>query len=239
MQRSIGILGGMGPEATVDLFAKIVRATPARRDQDHLRVIIDSDPKIPDRAAHLAGRGPDPRPYLLRAANNLVDAGADLIAVPCNTAHAYYDEIAAGVPVPVLHMMREVAAWFAVERPDIRRVGLLATVTTVRLGLYHDALAGAGIEVLVPHEVAQQGLNRAIYGPDGIKAGKHLEARPRVLAAARDLARRGAQAVILGCTELPLVVGTADLDLPVVDATAILAGAAVREALRDDRRAGV
>src|SRR5690606_27091791 len=124
-------------------------------------------PGIPDRAAYLSGRGPDPRPHMLRAAGNLVDAGADLIALPCNTAHAFYEDVSAAVPVPVLHIMREVAAWLAVEQPDIRRVGLLATVTTIRLGLYHEALANAGIEVLTPHEVAQQGVNRAIYGPDG------------------------------------------------------------------------
>src|SRR5690606_13896368 len=239
MQRSIGILGGMGPEATADLFAKIVRATPARRDQDHIRVIIDSDPKIPDRAAHIWGRGPDPRPHMLRAAHNLVDAGADLITLPCNTAHAFYDDLAEAVPVPVLHIMREVAAWLAAEQPGIRRVGLLATVTTIRLGLYHTALADAGVEVLVPHEVAQQGVTRAIYGPDGVKAGNRTAARGRVLDAAHDLIRRGAQAVILGCTELPLVIGPDDLDVPVIDATDILARAAVREALRDDRRAQV
>src|SRR5690606_26760014 len=239
MQRSIGILGGMGPEATADLFAKIIRATPARRDQDHIRVVIDSDPRIPDRAAHIWGRGPDPRPHMLRAARHLVDAGADLIVIPCNTAHAFYDDIAAAVPVPVLHIMREVAAWLAVEHPDLRRVGLLATVTTIRLGLYHEALAEMGVEVLVPHEVAQQGVTRAIYGPDGVKAGNHRAARERVLAAARDVARRGAQGVILGCTELPLVMGPEDLDVPVIDANDVLARAAVREALRDDRRAQV
>ncbi|HEX6988028.1 MAG TPA: amino acid racemase [Bacillota bacterium] len=239
MHRSIGILGGMGPQATADLFGKIVRATPARRDQDHIRVIIDSDPKIPDRAAYIWGRGPDPRPYMLRAAANLVDAGADLIALPCNTAHAFYDDLAAAVPVPVLHIMREVAAWLAVEQPDIRRIGLLATVTTAKLGLYHAALAEIGVEVLVPHEVAQRGVTRAIYGPDGIKAGYSEPARRRLLDAARDLERRGAQAIVLGCTELPLVLGPADCDLPVIDATEILARAAVREALRDDRRAQV
>lgn len=234
MARAIGIVGGMGPEATADLFLKIVRATPARRDQDHLRVLVDSNPAIPDRAAALAGRGPDPLPALVAAARNLERAGAGLLCIACNTAHAYYPGVAAAVGVPVLHVMEEVAAAIRARYPLLRRVGLLATRATVALGLYHRALARRGLQALVPDELHQRLVDRAIYPPDGVKAGGHAAARPRVLRAARRLVEAGAQCVVLGCTELPLVVGRGDLPVPVVDATDVLARAAVREALGTD-----
>lgn len=231
MRRAIGIVGGMGPEATADLFAKIVRATPARRDQDHLRVLVDCNPHIPDRAAALAGRGPDPVPALVATARNLERAGAELLCLACNTAHAYYDAVAAAVRVPVLHVMEEVAAAIRARYPRLRRVGLLATRTTVRLGLYHRALHRRGLEVVVPDELHQRLVDRAIDPPEGVKAGGHAAARPRALRAARRLVESGAECVVLGCTELPLIVSAGDLPVPVVDATDVLARAAVREAL--------
>ena len=113
---AIGILGGMGPEATVDLFAKIVRATPARVDQDHVRIVIDNNPKIPDRTAYLRGEGPDPVPAMVAAIRGLAALGASLILIPCNTAHVYFDRLQAESPVPILHIMREVARALAAGR---------------------------------------------------------------------------------------------------------------------------
>ncbi|HEY8393233.1 MAG TPA: amino acid racemase [Thermaerobacter sp.] len=241
--KTIGILGGMGPEATVDLFAKIVRATPARVDQDHVRVVIDNNPKIPDRTAFLRGEGPDPVPAMLAGIHNLVSIGADLILIPCNTAHVYYERLQAASPVPILHIMREVARVLAASRregaPVPARVGLLATELTVESGLYHRALAEVGIEVLVPEPAVQDLVTKAIFGPEGIKAGSYAPARSRLLAAGRHLVERGAQALIAGCTELPIVLRPGDFPVPLIDPAEILARAALREVLGIDVGGGV
>lgn len=234
---AIGILGGMGPEATVDLFAKIVRATPARVDQDHVRVIIDNNPKIPDRTAYLRGCGPDPVPAMVAGIRGLVSLGATLILIPCNTAHVYFDRLQAESPVPILHIMREVAralapggdpaAGLAAGGP----VGLLATELTVASGLYHRALAEVGLQVLVPEPAYQAQVTRAIFGPDGIKAGVYGPARQRLLEAGAHLVERGARVLIAGCTELPLVLRPGDFPVPWVDPAEILARAALARVL--------
>lgn len=232
--KTIGILGGMGPEATVDLFGKIVRATPARVDQDHVRVVIDSNPKIPDRTAFLRGCGPDPVPAMQASIEGLVRMGADLILIPCNTAHVYYDRLQASTPVPILHIMREVAqALTAAEsdRPRVRVAGLLATELTVESRLYHEALAAVGVEVLVPPPEVQAWVTEAIFGAEGIKAGVYAPARGRLLRAGRYLVEQGAEVLIAGCTELPLVLRPHDFAVPWIDPAEILARAALRRVL--------
>jgi aspartate racemase len=234
-RRTVGVLGGMGPLATADFYAKLVRLTPARRDQDHLHVIIDSDPQIPDRTAAALGRGPDPTPTLVAAAQRLVRAGAELIAIPCNSAHAFLPDVRRAAGVPVLDIMEEVAAAAAGLRPSLRRVGLLATTATVRASLYHVALAARGISVLAPAPGGQKDVMRLIHA---VKAGDLRPAiRTRARKAVSALVRRGAEAIVLGCTELPLVVDSAGIRVPLLDGTEILARAAVREA-RAGRRAG-
>ena len=153
-QKVVGVLGGMGPLATADFYTKLVRLTPARADQDHLRVIIDSNPKIPDRTAALRGEGPDPTEALVATARGLERAGADLIAIPCNSAHAYLQAIRGSVGIPVLDIMEEVAAAAAALVPRPRAAGLLATSGTMQARLYHRALASRGIDVVEPAAAA-------------------------------------------------------------------------------------
>ncbi|MDQ7843232.1 MAG: amino acid racemase [Armatimonadota bacterium] len=228
-EKIIGVLGGLGPWATADLFEKILRLTPARRDQDHLRVIIDSNPKVPDRSAAILGRGEDPTPELVATARNLERAGADLLVIPCNTAHAFYGAIAAAVRIPVLHIMEEVAAEARRLIPGLRRAGVLATTATIAAGLYHRAFEAIGAQVLTSDEAAQQIVTRLIYG---VKAGRRdAEARGQAAAIARDLIRRGAQAIVLGCTELPFLLQPGEVSVPLLDSNLILAQAAVRSAL--------
>ncbi|MGI5838409.1 MAG: aspartate/glutamate racemase family protein [bacterium] len=233
MAKIIGILGGMGPEATGDLFWKIIKATPAKKDQDHLRIIIDNNPQIPDRTAAILAGGPDPVPAMVETARNLAGAGAELLVIPCNTAHYYYDRITAALPIPILHIVRETADYVRKKYPAVRTVGLLATTGTIRTRLYHDGLAAAGYTVLTPPDPVQEEVMAAIYGSDGIKAG-HLAGPAEVMRrAAGVLIEAGAEAVICGCTEIPLVLHDGDIPVPVLDPTAVLAAAAVREARRE------
>jgi len=227
-RRTIGVIGGMGPLATADFYLRVVRGTPAATDQEHLHVLIDSNTEIPDRTAAIEGRGPDPTPLLVETARRLVAAGAEVLVMPCNSAHAFLDQIRGAVPgVPVLDIMEEVAAVAAALRPAPAAVGLLATAGTVRLRRYHAALGRRGIEVLVPDAEGQRVVSEAI---ESVKAGDTGSAvRGRIRAAAETLVRAGAGAIVLGCTEVPVILGPDDLAVPVLDGTEILARAAIRE----------
>ncbi len=227
-EKVIGVLGGLGPWATLDLFEKILKLTPAGRDQEHLRLIIDNNPKIPDRSPAILGNGEDPTPALVETAQNLERAGADFLVIPCNTAHFFFDAVQRAVTIPVLHIMNEVASAATEEVPGLRKVGVLATVAAVRSRLYHDAFEQVGIAVVGPDDRGQEAVNRAIYG---VKAGRMgPEVTRELVAVASALVAGGAQAIVLGCTELPFVLHPGDLAVPLFDSNLILARAAVRAA---------
>lgn len=220
--RVIGILGGMGPAATVELFRRIVLKTPARCDQDHIPIVIENNPKIPDRGPFLLNGGPDPRPALCRSARKLEKMGASFIVMPCNTAHAFLPYLRKAVRIPFVDMIAETAQ--IITEPV---VGLLATETTVRTGLYHTACAPYGIEIVTPCPEDQARVMRIIYA---IKGGFYdLAMHHELCAIASRLYERGAQALIVGCTELSLVVR--DFPGPVYDALDVLAHVAVQKAL--------
>ena len=223
-KKTIGIIGGMGPLATADLFEKIVGHTKAACDQEHLHVVIDSNTNIPDRTAALLHGGADPLLELTGSARRLEAMGADVLIMPCNTAHNYYDGISAAVSVPVLHMVR-LTAQALVER-GVKKAGLLATDGTVQTGIYQKSFAGSGVELLTPDEAGQRAVMEMIY--QGVKAGDMaFDAQPARQAMERLLAA-GAEVLILGCTELPLAVKLYGIDLPAVDPTLELALAAIR-----------
>ena len=223
-KKTIGIIGGMGPLATADLFEKIVGHTKAACDQEHLHVVIDSNTNIPDRTAALLHGGADPLPELVKSAGRLEKMGADVLIMPCNTAHNYYDGIAAAVSVPVLHMVR-LTAQALVER-GVKKAGLLATDGTVRTGIYQRSFEGSGVELLTPDEAGQRAVMEMIY--QGVKAGDMaFDAQPARQAMERLLAA-GAEVLILGCTELPLAVKLYGIALPAVDPTLELALEAIR-----------
>lgn len=202
----IGIVGGIGPAATVDFMDKIIANTEARRDQDHVRLIVEHNPQIPDRTANLIGDGEDPTLAIYAACKRLEANQADLIAMPCNTAHAYIDRMRGQVAVPIVNMLHETVAHIRRHHAEVRRVGLLATTGTLRSGVYRDAAAGAPFALLAPDDAHQELVMRAIYGERGVKAG-YLDGscRDDVMLALAHLVDAGASAVILGCTELPLL----------------------------------
>lgn len=226
----VGILGGMGPLATADFYAKLIAATPATRDQEHIPVVMWADPTVPDRSEGLAG-GPDPTPWLVRGGRNLAAMGASFIAMPCNSAHAYLPRLRPEVPIPFLHMMDEAARAVATRHGGVWRVGLLATTGTVRAGLYAEAFAAHGITVVTPDEARQARVTEAIAR---VKAGDTgPEATARVAEAAAHLIAAGAAVLLTGCTELPLIFHDGDATVPVLDPTHVLAQAAVRRAGRN------
>ena len=227
MGRTIGILGGMGPLATADFYRKIILATPARCDQEHLRVVIEADPSVPDRSAFLQGVGPDPLPALTRGARRLVAAGVDFIAIPCNTAHVFLPVLREAVALPFLDMVTETAARVRRDHPAARRIGILATASTISTGLYHAALREQGLEPVQPDAAGQALVGAAIAAIKGGDTGPETTAR--LLTAGQGVIAQGAEVLLAACTELPIVLLPGLLPVPLLDPTTILAEAAVRE----------
>lgn len=226
MAKIVGILGGMGPLATVDLYRKIIMATPARCDQEHLHVVIEADPTVPDRSAFLQGVGEDPLPALTRGAARLAAADVDLIAMPCNTAHAFLPALRERVAVPFIDMIAETAARVRADYPEARRVGILATAGTIGSSLYHAALRERGLEPLQPTEAGQRLVSAAIAA---VKAGDTSPAvGASLVEASHALIADGAEVLLAACTELPIVLHAAMVPVPLLDPTQVLAEAAVR-----------
>ena len=227
-EKVIGILGGMGPEATVDLFAKITLHSHARVDQDHFRIIVDSNPKIPSREAAILEGGEDPTSAMCETARNLEKAGADFLVIPCNTAHVFLSPVRQSVKIPILSIVEETVHAVLDTFPDLEKAGLMGNTAILNAGLYSGAFDERGISTIVPTADAQQLLMEAIAD---IKAGdKGLRVKAQLQIVAGELVSRGAQVIILACTELPLVIGSKDIDVPIVDTTEVLALAAIREA---------
>lgn len=225
----VGVLGGMGPLATVDFLHKLVACTPATLDQDHVPVVVSSIPQVPDRTAAYRGLGASPVPAMIGSGRRLVAAGAELVVVPCNTAHLWFDEVLEALQVPMLHI---VDATLAELQDGVRPgapIGLLATDATLMSGLYaRRASAGAANGAwswLLP--TVQERHRWLRPGIGAVKAGRLDDGARDLLCAARALLGRGAQALVLACTEIPLVLDAARAGVPVVDATAALARATV------------
>ncbi len=239
----IGIVGGVGPYAGLDLATKICDQTLAHSDQEHLPVVLLSVPHtIADRTAFLLGQTPVNPAYALAAVICQLEAvGATVVGIPCNTAHSprIFDVIlaelaAAGSRVQVVHMIRETARFLAEHPQRPRRVGVLCTTGTARTRVYQEALAAFGMAALLPDDPTQEAVHAAIYDPTyGIKAQAHpvtARAQQQLRQAAQHLLEQGAEALVLGCTEIPLALSALPGEpVPVIDPTLILARALIRE----------
>lgn len=239
----LGVVGGVGPAATVDFLSKVVRNTPASRDQDHLRVLVEQNPQIPDRTEHLVGDGMDPTLALYATCKKLQAGEADLIAIPCNTAHAFVEALQSELEIPILNMLTVTVKHIRETFPALRKVGLLATSGTVSSGVYRRALEENGLQEVLPTPKLQKCVMNAIYGPEGVKAGfTSASSVADVDAAIDDLVAQGAEIVILGCTELPLLLPEPERTTPrgnrvaLVDPTDILARRCVSAAMMWVRR---
>lgn len=232
MNQTIGILGGMGPEATVHMFNLIVKYTKADTDQEHIPIIIFNNPKIPDRTTAILHGGPSPLPALVEGAKLLEKAGADLIVMPCHTAHYYYNEIIPHIHIPFLHLQRETLR--CVERlpGNIKRFGLIATTGTIKMGLFQAVFneSKKGLEIITPGSEDREIMMAAMYGEKGIKRGFKEEPRDLLLKVISHLKEQKAEAIIAGCTEISLVLSESELQLPVIDPLIITAKAAILKA---------
>ena len=226
MKKTIGILGGMGPLATADLYRKIIERTRADRDSEHIRVYIDGNAAIPDRTAAILHGGEDPVPEMLSALRHLEACGADCIIMPCNTAHYFLPRLREQTALPILDMQRITAA-VCRERFPGKTAAILATDGTVQSGLYDRALDAEGVRWIHPGESEQKSLMHLIYGV--VKASRPMEPEKEHWDAILDALRgQGADLFILGCTELPVLAGVLPSEGPFLDPTDELAKAAIR-----------
>lgn len=226
-RKKIGIVGGMGPLATVDLFRMLVERTKSASDAGHIRIFIDDNPQIPDRTAAILHGGESPVPAIVESARALERLGAGLILIPCNTSHFFYDDIQAAISAEVIHMVRETA--HAIRRDGIAKVGILATTGTIRGRVYEREFASLGIECVLPSPAGQDAVMDFIYS--GVKAGRpDFDASPfrRVV---DFLLGQGVRAILLGCTELSLGCARYGVSLPrSVNPVRILAETAILKA---------
>ncbi len=226
-----GILGGMGPEATARFFELVVKNTDAARDQDHLKVIVCNWPQIPDRTKAILYGGASPLALMTEGLKVLERAGAELVAIPCMTAHHFLPELRKRTRLRLLDLVATTARWTRVNLPEARTVGLLATEGTVATGLFQKAFRRQKIKIILPSPKSQQKIMEAIYGKNGIKAGSVVGRPARLLReSAQELVGVGARAIIAGCTEIPLALRPDRLTVPLIDPMTIGARELIRQA---------
>lgn len=223
--KTVGILGGMGPLATSDLFNKIVTLTDAKNDNDHLHILLDNYPAIPDRTSYILGDGENPVKYMIEAALKLEVMGAGFIIMPCNTAHYFYEEIKDHIRIPFINMIEETAKEIKSSKPKMKQVCLLATKGTYKTGIYDNVFEKHGFEIQRPDESVQDVIMDIIYS---IKKGntklEHMNVEPLVsyMESQKD------KEFILGCTELPVAFEILGISEGCIDPTKVLAKAAIR-----------
>lgn len=220
----LGIIGGMGPEATVDLMTRIIKITPAKRDQDHIRMLVDNNPKIPCRVKALLGDGENPGPVMAEMGRNLEKAGADILVIPCNTAHYYINDVINAVNIPVLNMIDETVNVLKNDGTD--SVALLASTAVLKTGLYEAKIFQFGLNFIVPDQLYQEKLMETIFL---VKSNEISKAKENIAEIIEHIKQKGAKSIILGCTELPIIVDENSYNLKFYNPTQILVQAIVRE----------
>ena len=223
----VGILGGMGPAATVDFYSKLIAATPAATDQQHLRLMIWADPTVPDRTRAITGAGEDPTDSLVHGAQKLKEAGAAFYVVTCNGAHAFMPGVRDKVDLEYLSII-EVTTEYIAALPYASSAGLLATDATLTAGLYQRSLESAGISPVTPAPPSQQLVMEAIYA---VKSGSLTMDQERALVSvAEELVDEGADVIVAACTEIPLALSVEESPRPLIDPSMLLANQVVQKA---------
>lgn len=215
---TVGVLGGMGPEATVDFMARVIAATPASCDQEHIHMLVDHNPGIPDRHAAIGGTGPDIGPELAAMAQRLEAAGADFLVMVCNTAHAYTEGIRAAVGIPFVSIVDVVMA--AVAEHPAHAVGVMAADGCLQAGLYQQALTATGREPLLWTAAEQQRFMALLWRIKAGERGPELRSGLQALAASLEFA--GAELLLAACTEIPLILQQGDTGVSMLSSTDLL-----------------
>jgi len=216
--KTIGIVGGVGPEASNKFCELLIENQHATRDQDHLPFIHFCNPQIPDRTDFIMGHGQDPTPKIVETCKTLEKAGADFLVIPCNTAHFFLSRVQDKVTIPIVDMTKVLVKNVMEENPFMKRIGILATTGSMKAGLYQKYFKEVGVEAFFPNMEDQEKLVMgAIYGEKGIKAGNKIEGRKKLLCVAQKLINNGAESLILGCTEIPLVLNDNDFNIRLFD----------------------
>lgn len=221
----VGVLGGMGPDATIDFMAKVVAGTPANADQDHVRMLVDHNPRVPARILGDATRRSEIEEALAQMASGLERNGADFLVMPCNAAHNFIDRAVRETSIPFVHLIHETVRETRAVAPKARRVGLLAVDTSIRAGLYQAAVESAGMTMLVPDAANQRDVMRLIIQVKQGQRGKNI--RDGMALIANALISEGADVIIAGCTEIPLVLSNDDITVPLIASTDVLAARTV------------
>lgn len=224
MKKTLGIIGGMGPLATVKLFEKIVLFTDAHSDQEHLRILIDNNTSIPDRTAYILGTGQDPKPYLIDSAKKLKSIGADYIIMPCNTAHYFYNDIIKSVDIPFLSMIEETAKHIIKEFKGVKNIGLLATEGTYKANVYDDVFKNYNLNIVKPESEKQKHVMDLIYN---IKKGIFHSDFNDFNKVLEELKEKNVDIFIMGCTELSVALDLYNLKGNYIDPLEIIAKKAI------------
>lgn len=222
--KTIGIIGGMGPLSTVDLYRRIVLRTKAGRDQDHIHVIIDSNTNIPDRTKAIIANGEDPTIELIKSAKMLEQCGADFLIMPCNTAHYFIDTIKASVNIPLVNMLEETVKYTYNKFGQDTIVGIMATDGTIKSKIYEEYYTKLGIKTVVPDKT-QEKIMKFIY--DVIKSGKYDEGTGLLFECVEELKDKGANVFLLGCTELSSAQYLYNIDGPFINPMEVLTEASI------------
>jgi len=229
-ERIVGILGGMGPDATVDLMRRIIRLTPALDDADHIRCIVDNNPKVPSRInAIIEGHGEDPGPCMAEMARRLQSWGADFLAIACNTAHYYYENVQHAVDIPVINLVDLVTDHLVKNYSDRKDIGILASPAVKMTGLYAKRFATSGLNDIWPDREHHERLLEVIKSIKRGDTGSGVIQDYRSVC--QHLVDKGADLVIIACTELSAL--SADLPIKTVDAAQVLAGEIVAVAKKN------
>ncbi|OLS03030.1 cysteate racemase [Tissierella creatinophila] len=222
----LGILGGMGPLATVKLFEMIVSMTDANNDQEHIHIIVDNNTKVPDRTSFLLDKNKEnPNLLLIESAKRLEKAGVDLIVMPCNTAHYYYEEIKSYINIPFLNMIEETAIWIKENYPSLKKIGLLATDGTIKAGIYDEIFLKYDIEIITPSKDKQKYIYELIYN---MKENKNQKSLDGIYSAMSEIENEGAEIFIAGCTEVSVALNTFKIEGEFVDPMKIISEKAIK-----------
>ena len=222
----MGVIGGLGPEATLDFYAKLLNKSNAKSDQEHFHVIINSNPKVPNRHASIAGTGPSAAPALLSSAQALQRAGADFLLMVCNAGHAYQKDIEEAVDLPFISMIEVTVAASLNQNPNLQTVGILATDGALAAKLYQNEFDKHNIKCLYPNSQQQKKLMELVFK---VKANDlSQDVKEQMQGLANSLIKQGAQIIVAACTEIPLILEQKDIAKPLISSTDALVDASIK-----------